>query len=163
METINSDTIRPGVNVAIYPHLGQRLRMYGAIPPLPYAFMACIRITSLLLYIRLWDNSRRLRYPRACCHLAIALSASTLGRRILRISIYEVPVLLKMSAHDIRQMLANRFNSVFYVPLSVTLQMYWSLHAPPGLKFTTSAFSPHSVFVFRMILRRNIDLSFTLY
>jgi hypothetical protein len=104
-----------------YPHLGLRLRIYGAKPPLPYAFMACKRITSLLLYTRLCDISRRLRCPRACYHLAIALSVSTLGRRILRISIYEVPMLLKMSAHDI--MLANRLNGVFYVLLSLRLQI----------------------------------------
>jgi hypothetical protein len=97
--------------------------MYGAIPPLPCAFMACIRITSLLLYTGFGDISHRLRCPRACCHLPLALSVSTLGRRILRISINEVPILLKMSAHGIGQMLANRLNSVFYVLLSLTLQM----------------------------------------
>jgi len=123
METITSEIIRPGLNVTFYPHLGLGLRMYGVIPPLPYAFMACIRIISLLLYTRLWDISRRLRCPQPCCHLVIALSVGTLGRRILRISVYEVPMLLKMSAHNIRQMLANRLNSVFYVLLSLTLQI----------------------------------------
>ena len=76
--------------------------MYGVIPPLPYAFMACVRIISLLLYTCLWDISHRLRCPWVCCHLATALCISTLGRRILIISIYEVPMILKISANDMR-------------------------------------------------------------
>lgn len=101
--------------------------------------------------------------PRACCHLAIALSISTLERKILRISVYELPMLLKMSAQDIRQMLANRLNSVFYLLLSFTLPILQSLLVPKRLKFTHLHFPPHSVFVFLMILRRNSDHFFTLH
>jgi hypothetical protein len=40
--------------------------------------------------------------------------------------------------------------------------MNCSLLVPPGLKFTSFAFFPHSVFVFHVILGRNSDHFFTL-